>query len=413
MSMSASLILRGCRYASWTLKILSAILLFILFVQLVHLHILLHHLSPYAGLAYGLVVLAALLLLLYRVVSYRLDHQSLFPPALPPRPTFQELKTYSKYQIHLLKRLALTPFLTESGRKSLLQQAYDIDEILDHHPLLDDLTRSIERTRADFLDPARRTLRTQAETLTQERMHAVVKDVVEPPFPVVNSLVVLYYEVKLVLQIVDIYQFRAGFLEYGRAVRDVWQLITEGNFLKLGQKLFEGVYTNSPPMGRAVDDLGQALTSIWLTRMVSQAAILRCEADWPWTVEPAVRLLEGGTIDSLEATRESVIRDALPVLKLRIRHSAPLGVPDAAGFSQSVIDGIIRAIDQVIKTTRSKPPELVVAEARSTMHGTANVTWGEEAAASRNSSLQPKTPGVMRVLRTFGDRIKYGSGPRT
>lgn len=378
---------------------------------------LLHRIHPIVAYV-ALAVLAVTMLVLLTVWTNRwLDAHVLIPPegADEGARSHRDLVTGNRFLVKRLKRMADHPLYTEAQQKHLRQVAYQVEEMLGHHPLQDDLERSLAATRADTLEPAHAVLRGHAETFARERMRRVVNDVVEPPFPTHSLLTIYGHQLVMITRIVDLYLPRAGLLEYARVVMDVCRVIYEGQFFKLGQTLFAGVYSNSPPLGRAADSLGQALTTIWLTRTVSRAAILRCEDVRYWTVERAVADLDACVLDLLADSKECLLQDVLPLLKLSLRHQAPAGVTDVTAFSSGVIEGLARAIDAAVRMHKSQPT--AVATARRTINGEDAAPAPVTAAAApppeshehrrrRHRSRQ----GFGRVLYVFMQRIKYTVG---
>ena len=389
----------------------AALLVFIFVFEVIRIALILHPLHPLLGWSVVGVVLLALLVIALRIGGHILDHRTLMPPERPGSAgSYSEYRDACRHQIALLKRLGQLDHLDEETRQRIRQAAYDLQGTLGHHPLKDDLRSAIAQTTERHLVPTHGILRDRALAFSRDRMKAVVRSAVEPPFPVMNSFAFIFLQVVTVTRIVDLYVARPSMVEYYLVVRDVLRVITDGNFFHVGQRLFEGVYTNIPPMGAAVDDLGQALTSIWLTRTVAMAAILRCEAMTPWITADAVLALDAHTADSLAATKESLIQDALPILRLRIRHSAPLGVTDAAGFTESVIEGITKAVDTVVKSLRHQAPEQAAATVRRASVPDVVDNWASAEPVVVRRRRRRRKSGLLDALgivRSFGQRVKY------
>ena len=399
-----------------TLVILSAIIALVLGLELLKAFRMFWQWHHAVGALFALGVGLVGLWLGYRAFVAWSQQRALIPPPSPEEGAtgHADLVEYCRFLIHLLKRASLNPLFSAENQQAIRQKAYDIEEVLSSHPLPDDLTRAIQRTKLEVLGPIHAEIRTQAEALARERMRAVVEDVVEPPFPVINPFVVFYVQITLVSRIADLYFLDLSLLEYLRIMRDVFNVLVTGRFFKLGQNLFAGVYANSPPLGRAIDDLGQSLTSIWLTSTVSRATMLRCEALTEWNEEAAAREMDRQVVDLLTITKDCLIRDAMPILRLRIRHSAPPGTPDAVGFSESVAEGITRAVDAVVKGCQSQPPGKAAAAARRTLPGSDPASAAEaqeEPVRIRRRRHSRRSRGLFSIFRTLGQRIKYSSRP--
>lgn len=395
-------------------RIAAGVIGIIVAAELLRTGILLHRLHPLASAAFGaaLAVLALWIGLRWHVA--RTEVRVLYPPTLPPpdRARHKDLKAYCKYLVLILKRLAGNESLSDELRRGARQRAYDIEGLLGAHPLNEDLMRAITRAENEVVVPLFADLDKEAIEIARYKMTAVVEDVIEPPFPVINPIVVLYHQATLVSCITDTYLGRPSLREYWTVLRDVWHVMSGGDFFRIGQRLFEGVYANSPPMGSATADLGQAISSIWLTWSVAQAAMHRCQSLREWTPNAAVRHLDQLTMDSLLITRDTLIRDVLPVLKLRIRHSVGPGTADAAGFSEQVVQGIAKAVDTIVQGLRTQPPERAAQISRRTQHGAARAGDGDDppgAPPGLRRASDWKRRGVFRVFRTVRDRVHYSS----
>jgi hypothetical protein len=395
---------------------LVALVAFIALMELVRAFRLAHAASPVLG---WLVAAAAVVLVtygLFKAFSFVADRRTLAAPPLPgpADPTFEELKESAQYFMHLFKRIGANPYLDDETRKNMRQQAYDMEEVLGHHPLADDLAREIAKGR-QALAPVVERLRERARRLTRERMKFIVQDVVEPPFPVLPSVVMVYHQLAMVSDIVNTYLSRPALFEYFIVMRDTWQVMNEGRFLSLGQNLFEAVYTNTPPLGRAIDDIGPALTSMWLTRTIALVTMLRCEATDEWDAGDAVGRVEALTEETIAVIKQSLQDDVVPILKLRLRHSSPDHVTDSAAFSRSIVDGIAKALDTLVSNLRHRPAHSQVLLARRhTIHDeplpSEEATREEVEVHTRVRRRRPPR-GAFRIFRTFGQRLKYTIGP--
>ncbi len=269
----------------------AGLILFFISVELLRAYQLFHELNLWLGRAFAVLVLGTALVLLVRLYLWRQDRQTLRPPRKPGdlKPRHDDLTATTVYLIHRLKRLSLSESLPAEIIKKLRQRAYDMEGLLGSHPLLDDLIRASSRAEIDTLEPALVLLDQQAMVLGKEKIRCVIEDAVEPPFPIVTPLAVLYHQITLVTAITDLYLHRPSLREYLRVLLDVQHTIRGGDFFRIGQRLFEGVYVNSPPLGRAVDDLGQGITCTWLTWSVAKAAMYRCRVTTPWSMKSAVQ----------------------------------------------------------------------------------------------------------------------------
>lgn len=347
-----------------------ALILFFLLAEIVRLLVQLRRFDPIAMYGFLAVLGATALYLIIRYKFWRTRHSVLFAPPLPqPTAKFSDLKTFVRHLIIRFKRIAAHPHLSPEQARAIRQRAYDLDSMLGAHPLLDDLRRGIAKAETEAWNPIIEHLDQEAIAFARYKMQAVVRDAIEPPFPIVHPALIFYHQFTMICCIVDCYITRPSLAEYVIVVRDVWSVMTGGEYFRIGQRLFEGIYRNSPPLGPAAEDLGQALSVIWLTWITAQAAMHRCRHFGTWTVQQAITYLDHLTIDSLLVTRDTLIRDVLPVLKLRLRHSVGPAVADAAGFSEEVMEGIVKSVDGVIQGLRAQTPEETAEHSRRSLHG--------------------------------------------
>lgn len=349
---------------------LGSIFAFFLLVETARFAGLLNRLHPQAGWVFlGLLGVAAAVLAVRIGLKYA-RCRVLFPPPLPrpDRATFKEQKRFVQHLIVRLKRASTHPQLSPDQVRAVRQRAYDLESMLGAHPLLDDLRRAIARAEPEVWLPLVEHLDQDVIAFARYKMQAVVRDAIEPPFPIVHPALIFYHQATLICCIVDGYLARPSLCEYGAVIRDVWRVMVGGEYFRIGQRLFEGIYRNSPPLGPAAEDLGQALSVIWLTWTIAQAAMHRCRHYAAWSVEQAIAHLDHLTIDSLMVTRDTLIRDVLPLIKLRLRHSVGPAVADAAGFSEEVMDSIVKSVDGVVQSLRAQPPEQAAAQSRRTLH---------------------------------------------
>ena len=354
--------------------VLAVLVVFFLAVELSSFAMLLHRLHPLAAWIFIALVTLLLLFALLATLFWRARLRTLHAPPLPPpaRATYRDLKQFVQHLIALLKRMSAHPGLPADLARVTRQRAYDLESTLGAHPLLDDLRRDIGRTENETWQQLIEHLDQEAIAFARYKMQAVVRDAIEPPFPVVHPALTFYHQGTLVCCIVDCYVARPSLAEYATVLRDVWRVMTGGEYFRICQRLFEGIYRNSPPLGPAAEDLGQALSVIWLTWTTAQAAMHRCRHFGAWSVDGAIRHLDNLTIDSLLVTRDTLIRDVLPLIKLRLRHSVGPAVSDAAGFTEGVMDGIVKAVDGVIQGLRTQGPVEAAEHSRRSLQGLHN-----------------------------------------
>lgn len=390
------------------LLLVLGLILFFMTVELVRAYQLFYGFHPWLGYAFAGLVLCIVLYTLLRLRLRRHDRQTLLPPRLPnaQKPRHEDLTSYTAYLVHRLKRLSLNPSLPEELGRKTRQKAYDLEGLLASHPLIEDLVRANSRAEVDTLEPAQAALDQRATELGKDKIRCVIEDAVEPPFPLITPLVVLYHQITLITSVTEVYLGRPSLREYCCVLLDVLHTIRGGDFFRIGQRLFEGAYVNSPPLGRAVDDLGQAVTSTWLTWSVTKAAMYRCRGVAPWNLKAAVEWLDQQTAESLGMVRDVLIADVLPLLKLRIRHNIGPGITDAAAYTEQVTQSVARAVEVVVKGLSTQNPARAAQLSRRTQAGLEALPDPHEP-RHHPASRSWRRRGLLGILRSFAERQRY------
>lgn len=398
-----------------TLQILALLVGALLVFEAMKLFFYLHRVHPYVAWGYlGALGLAAIYGI-FRGLGFLHDHGTLWPDELPlpEQARHKDLVARCRFLSLYLKRLSHNVLLDEAQQTTARQAAYDIDDALGAHPLLEDLTRAIARAEGQIIPELHQRLDAEARAITRDKMVAVVADVIQPPFPVVNALVVFYHQFTLSTSITGVYVSEPALFEYAMVLRDTWRVMTRGDFIRLGQDLFAGVYANCPPMGKAVEDLGQAITCIWLTQSVATAATLRARTTRAWHTSDAIAAMDARCYDSLTVTRDALIKDVLPMLRTAFHHKVPRGADESPVFLSNLVAGITRAVDAVVQGLKATPIQETVQKARRPVPAEETDRPAEmilvRHTSRRRRSGHGHGGGMFRVFRTLSQRLKYGS----
>lgn len=383
-------------------------------LELVRAYAILQRIHPFAGWAYLAVLAVCAVYGLWRLLGFLQDHDTLHPADLPPpdQARHKDLVAHCRSLARRLRRMSRSVYLEEEQQRFARQTAYDIQEMLDHHPLLEDLTRAIVHTEQKVIADLHAHLDAHAQAMTRDKMAAIVADVIQPPFPVVNAAVVFYHEVTLCAAITGVYVSEPALTEYWTVLRDTWRVMTRGDFIRIGQSLFAGVYANCPPMGTAVEDLGHATACIWLTESVAEATALRCKTIRRWDVPTAIAAMDARCHVALTATRDILIKDVLPIMKTAFHHKVPRTEGESPTFMSNLITGITKSFDIVVNTLKTTPIPEAVQNSRRTEHGASlDLESGyvvvRHKGRRRRSGHGSGVGGLTRIFRTISQRLKY------
>lgn len=392
--------------------LIAGIMLSVVFLaELARLFLLFHRIHPVAGWAFaGFLAIGFLCLLVQFIRAWSRHPRVLVPPPLPPpgEATHAQMRRYSKYLVLYLSRLAENEALLPEAREAARGQAVEIGETLAHHPLNDDLARTIEETESRFIAPALAELEQKASQEVRHCVRDVMLGVTLSPYASMDILIVLYRNASMVLRVVQTYRNRPGIREQLLTLRDTFAVVATVSFFNVSRKLLENLFSQVPLVGRVVDDIGQGLGAGLLTSVAGHAAISRCAAFRGWNREEEARSLSGQMAVFLADIRDLFTKDLFGELKGRIRSSAPPGAADEPGF----LDSICRGVGSAIDATAAAIDTLVVRPAAAGVEGV--VTVGTHIARAGTKVIRASARhgrsarhGVSRVLRTFVQRIQY------
>jgi hypothetical protein len=189
--------------------------------------------------------------------------------------------------------------------------------------------------------------------------------------------------------------------------------MTRGDFIRIGQSLFAGVYANCPPMGTAIEDLGHGVSCIWLTQSVAQAAMIRCKSTRLFTIPGAIAAMDTRCHEALSTTRDVLIKDVLPMMKTAFHHKVPRTDGDSPVFMSNIIGGITKSFDIVVNNLKTTPLHEAVQISRQSEHGT-NLDIEPGFVLVRQKSRRRRSGhgsggGIKRIFRTISERLKYSS----
>ncbi|MFH0953933.1 MAG: YcjF family protein [Verrucomicrobiota bacterium] len=402
--------------------VLGALLTFFFAAEVLRVYVLFFRFNPVLGYAFGAAVLAGLLFLVIQFVRRVVAHpRVLIPPPLPnfPDAGHNDMLRYSRYLIRYLDRLAENSNLDEEQREMLAGKALDLREILAAHPLNDDLVRAIEQVENEVIPGALAQLNEQASAEVRRCVRDVMLGVMLSPYPSVDLLIVLYRNTAMVSRLIRVYRSRPALREQVLILRDIALVVATVNFLNIGRKLIESLFSTIPMIGRALDDIGQGLGAGLLTSVAGHAAMSRCAAFRAWNREEEAQTIGSHMGAFLADVRDLLTKDLVADFKGRVRSSVPAETTESPGFWDTVMNGLAAAVEMTARAVDSFVVKPAVAGVQGIASVGSQVTRGVVRAGSsavRASARHGKSAsrGVARVVRTFTQRIWYGlRGPRT
>lgn len=401
------------------LVVLGVLFAFFFVNELARAFLLFYRVQPVLGFAFaGVVGLGAVVLAVYGLVRLRRHPAVLRPPPLPPlgKAGHAEMRRYLKYLVRYLGRLADNPGLDEAQRAQAEEQIEEIRDVLKAHPLNDDLVRAIEQAEEKAVRPALAALDEQASKEIRRSVRDVMLAVMLSPYPSIDFLIVLYRNAAMVLRVVHIYRSRPAVREQLMVLRDILLVVATINFLNVSRKLIESLFSHLPLVGRAIDDIGQSLGVGLLTSVTGHAAIARCAAFRGWNREEEVSSLVSHMGAFLVDVRNLFTKDLFSEVKGRLSSFVPAEKAEEPGFWDAIVRGVGSAVDATVRTLDTLILRPAVVGAQSVAAAGSRIgrrvtgrppehRHHHRRHSSHHRSSRPR--GVLRVLRTIGQRLKY------
>jgi hypothetical protein len=405
------------------LTVVAGVLLgFIFLAECLRLFALFYNIHPAAGFAFaGILCIGTIVLFIYLWRGLRACPRVLAPPPMPelPAASHAEMRRYCNYLVEYLDRLAENPNLDAESVKAARDRVTDIEDVLGAHPLNEDLVRTIAKTEEETIGPLLRRLDERASQEVRRSVRDVMLAVTLSPYPSADIFIVLYRDFAMAFRVMRIYKSRPTPREEWRILRDILAVVATVNFLNIGRKLIESLFSQVPLIGRVIDDIGQGLGAGLLTSVAGHAAMDRCAAFRGWNNEEEVRSLGSRMANFLVDVKDLFTKDLMPELKGPIRSAVSPDEANQPGFWDAVTSGIASAIDMTAKTLDFlviKPATAGVQTVAAGVQGVANVSSriGRGVAGTSSSTVRrhhreyrPAQGGLGRALSTFSQRMKY------
>ena len=335
----------------FTLGTLAVVAFLLLGGEVLRIFLDLYHVRPALGIAFNILLALALTVIWFRYRGYRHQHAQLSAAGLDTGTgsSQSELARALKHLIAYGRRLARQRLLSGEQVTTMLQSAHDLQAALDHHPLRDDLLRGIQQARDEMIGSAYGQLDAINARVIRGKALAILQDIYQPPFPVIPSVVATYHQFTMVSEVVDLYLPDASVGEYARAISDTWDVMTKGDFLRQGQRIYAGIEAGHH-LGAASLELGQAVSLVWITKCVAGVATLRVKTLHDWKLNDAIAATRQQIIPYLQRTRDHLANDSHDIIKSIIRRYAPADGRDPRLYTNEIAAVLIKALDNVILT---------------------------------------------------------------
>ena len=406
-----------CRVA----VVLGVLFTFFVLVEMLRVFLLFYRIHPVIGWVYAVVLLIAGGWFIKGFIrEWHAYPKALKPPEMPKELAtahFDVLHSYCKYLLLYLDRLSGNAYFEEEDLDRLDDGIDSIVDALKAHPLRDDLIREIEHTETQVIAPLLDKLKLQASKEIRHSTRDVMLGVTLSPYHSMDIFVVVYRNASMVLRIVKIFESRPWGKEQLLVLRDTLRVVATVNMLNLSKNVFENLFTQIPIIGRSIDDIGQGVGAGLLTSASGYAAVERCAAFRGWDKGVASASLAGQAAQFLADVKDLFTKDVLPNMKNRICSTSAPDAVKAPGFWDSVTRGIMASFDASAKTVDALVIRPVVARTKAmadfgshTANAQQPAEYVEEPRKPRHRTTK-KYRGTRRILRTFGQRIRYTMFP--
>jgi len=272
-----------------SLLVIGVLLSFFAVLEIIRAYNTLRELHPHAGYAFvGVLVLGLVLLFGRLFLAMARRPPVLVAPAIPDREqaTAKQLRRYGRYLGKYIRRLSRNELFSKQQKQIALGGLASLRKDLGAAPDGETLLKGIRNTEETTIEPLLSVLDEKAARQVRDCVRDVMLGVTISPYKAADLLIVLYRNTAMVSGIIRVYHSRPRLREQLRVFRDVMRIVATVNFLNLGKKVLENVFSKLPG-GQFVDDVAQGIGAGLMTSVAGHAAIARCRAFRAWDEEEA------------------------------------------------------------------------------------------------------------------------------
>jgi len=327
--------------------ILGTLLTFFAVIEVIRAYEVLRDLHPVLGTAFAwLLLLGAIAFGIWYFVTLGRRSGTLTAPAGvdPAIAKGRSLHLYARFQMRLLRRLSQNKRLSDTQREHLQSHADKLREAMravDEEPLA---TKVLD-IHEEIIPPIIAQLDQDAQAEVSRCVRDVMLFVTVSPWRSVDLLVVLYRNLRMVMQLTAVYDTRPSIRGQLSILRDVFTIVATVNFLNYGSNLLQNLASSVPLLGRFADDIAQGVGAGLLTSVAGHAAVERCRAYRGWDAEQAEESIRARLVDFVTDVKIIVTNDVLQ----RIRKPVEAQIPEderPPDMITRIRDGITTAMDE-------------------------------------------------------------------
>jgi len=406
------------------LIVLALLLVFFTAAECLRIYILLYRANPL--LAFGFAALAPLALLLAaRYLFPRRRRLISRQSAVGSESSHARLTKACHHLRAYLRQLAQNRHLTPPERELALGRITELVEILNAHPLRDDLIRALEQTDRDIITPIMARLNRESAQEIEQHARQALQLAAGSPFPGLDLAGTLLKTGRAVQRIIDRVANRANPPERMAIARDIAGVVLRSDPIRTMRLLHAGLMEKLPAAGPAVDALARGLGGAWLTLLIGRAAMDRCAAAYGWDAGSALDRLETSAAEFADSVATLLDSAVLAAFKQRLRCLQLEAPADDTILHalRSVLKGTAHALNKPFRplagthadlaalTVPTPPPAIeTLPGAPAPEAAAAEPAPSPDTAPQYNHHRHRRPLGwkFLRALETFGQRMKYG-----
>lgn len=274
----------------FTLIVIGVLLSFIAFMELVRAYQTLRDIHPVLGYLFACVIAAAFLgLVVYYWKTIGSRPRVLTPPAIEDFEAAgtHQLRKYCRYLSRYLDRLSLNLNLSDTQRQQAGEGRRKILEAMETVSQKEALLDLIHETENQTVRPLLKEIDQKANKHVRDSMRDVMVFVTLSPYKSIDLAIVLYRNIRMVVDLIRMYNARPALKEQIRIFWDIFTIVATVNYIHLGRNLFESLGSKIPGVGRFLDDIAQGIGAGFLTTVTGHAAMQRCRAFSGWNSKQA------------------------------------------------------------------------------------------------------------------------------
>ncbi|MEJ5260182.1 MAG: YcjF family protein [Anaerohalosphaeraceae bacterium] len=336
------------------------LLSFIALMEFLQAYQALRMMHPIAGYLFLLAVAAGLIwagMYYWKTVASR-------PRVLTP-PTIEDfssadircLRKYIRYLSRYLERLSGNPNLSEDQRREAKRVSDSLREVLSNSRSRDELLCLIGQTEESVIRPLLKEIDEKANKHVRDSMRDVMVFVTLSPYKSIDLAVVIYRNIRMVLDVVKMYNSRPALREQAAIFYDIFTIVATVNYIHLGRNLIESLGSKIPGIGRFLDDIAQGIGAGFLTTVTGHAAMQRCRAFTGWNPQKARESMLSRLTDFYADVRDVFFKDVWGLLV----HKSDRAFAAAKDTVAGALDEAGRQIAEWIRT----PVDLAVGAGKS------------------------------------------------